>query len=74
MIGKFIMRHQIEDISAFNWEPVHIFISSTLNDMHAERDYLVKQVFPHLREWCENLYSRYPAINRGTLKCHPRWQ
>lgn len=21
--------------------------------MHAERDYLVKQVFPRLREWCE---------------------
>ena len=35
------------------WEKVHIFISSTFNDMHAERDYLVKQVFPELTEWCE---------------------
>ena len=35
------------------WEKVHVFISSTFNDMHAERDYLVKQVFPELREWCE---------------------
>jgi hypothetical protein len=25
------------------WEKVHIFISSTFNDMHAERDYLVKR-------------------------------
>ena len=31
-------------------EKVHIFISSTFNDMHAERDYLVKRVFPHLLE------------------------
>jgi hypothetical protein len=35
------------------WEKVHIFISSTFSDMHAERDYLVKQVFPQLQEWCE---------------------
>ncbi len=35
------------------WETVRIFISSTFEDMHAERDYLVKQVFPELREWCE---------------------
>lgn len=35
------------------WERVSIFISSTFNDMHAERDYLVKDVFPELREWCE---------------------
>jgi len=37
-----------------NWQRVTIFISSTFNDMHAERDYLVKDVFPELREWCEN--------------------
>ncbi len=35
------------------WERVRVFISSTFNDMHAERDYLVKRVFPELREWCE---------------------
>ncbi|MEN6315849.1 MAG: DUF4062 domain-containing protein [Clostridiaceae bacterium] len=35
------------------WENVYIFISSTFNDMHAERDYLVKSVFPELYEWCE---------------------
>jgi hypothetical protein len=36
-----------------DWEKVTIFISSTFNDMHRERDYLVKNVFPELREWCE---------------------
>ncbi|MCL2115938.1 MAG: DUF4062 domain-containing protein [Methanobrevibacter sp.] len=35
------------------WKSVTIFISSTFNDMHLERDYLVKNVFPELREWCE---------------------
>ena len=34
------------------WEDVKIFISSTFDDMHAERDYLVKYVFPELSEWC----------------------
>lgn len=34
------------------WENVYIFISSTFNDMHAERDYLIKRVFPELRLWC----------------------
>lgn len=34
------------------WENVYVFISSTFNDMHAERDYLVKRVFPELRIWC----------------------
>lgn len=34
------------------WQNVYIFISSTFNDMHAERDYLIKRVFPALRLWC----------------------
>ena len=45
------------------WETVHIFISSTFNDMHAERDYLVKQVFPELREWCERRKLRLVDID-----------
>ena len=39
-------------MSQSNWENVYLFISSTFNDMHAERDYLVKRVFPELRMWC----------------------
>lgn len=35
------------------WKTAYIFISSTFNDMHAERDYLIKEVFPELSEWCE---------------------
>src|SRR5210317_1909555 len=32
------------------WQTVRVFISSTFRDMHAERDLLVKRVFPALRE------------------------
>ena len=34
------------------WRTVRVFLSSTFRDMHAERDHLVKAVFPRLREWC----------------------
>ncbi len=33
-----------------SWNTVRVFISSTFRDMHAERDQLVKVVFPALRE------------------------
>jgi WD40 repeat protein len=45
------------------WENVPIFISSTFNDMHAERDYLVKSVFPALSEWCEERRLRLIDID-----------
>jgi hypothetical protein len=45
------------------WENVYIFISSTFNDMHAERDYLVKKVFPQLSAWCEERKLRLIDID-----------
>ncbi|XP_026060883.1 telomerase protein component 1-like isoform X3 [Carassius auratus] len=33
----------------FRWKGVRVFISSTFRDMHAERDVLVRGVFPELR-------------------------
>ena len=38
---------------AASWRTVRVFISSTFRDMHAERDHLVKVVFPELRERLE---------------------
>jgi|GEM_PF-3750309 len=35
-----------------DWIDISIFISSTFNDMHAERDLLLKKVFPELSDWC----------------------
>ncbi|NUQ62866.1 MAG: DUF4062 domain-containing protein [Pirellulales bacterium] len=34
------------------WKTVRVFVSSTFRDMHAERDHLVRVVFPELRERC----------------------
>jgi hypothetical protein len=34
------------------WKTLRIFISSTFRDMHAERDHLVRIVFPELKERC----------------------
>jgi WD40 repeat protein len=48
---------------ADQWEKVHVFISSTFNDMHAERDYLVKRVFPELRDWCEKRKLRLVEVD-----------
>ena len=45
------------------WKNVTVFISSTFNDMHAERDYLVKYVFPELREWCAKRKLRLHDID-----------
>lgn len=43
---------QFQDAPPYHWKTVRVFISSTFRDFHAERDYLVKYVFPELREWC----------------------
>jgi hypothetical protein len=34
------------------WQTVRVFIFSTINDMQAERDYLLRVVFPELSEKC----------------------
>ena len=34
------------------WKTVRVFISSTFRDMQAERDHLVRLVFPRRREQC----------------------
>jgi len=38
---------------ARKWQEIRVFISSTFRDMHAERDHLIKVVFPELRERLE---------------------
>ena len=35
---------------AQTWQTVRVFISSTFRDMNAERDHLVRVVFPELKE------------------------
>ncbi|XP_022087926.1 telomerase protein component 1-like [Acanthaster planci] len=40
-------------IKRSGWKTVRVFVSSTFKDFHAEREILVKEVFPDLRQWCE---------------------
>lgn len=47
------MTAKSDDLAPYRWKDVRVFISSTFRDFHAERDYLVKFVFPELRQWCE---------------------
>eukprot|EP01129_Flabellula_baltica_P011895 TRINITY_DN5286_c0_g1_i1.p1 TRINITY_DN5286_c0_g1~~TRINITY_DN5286_c0_g1_i1.p1 ORF type:complete len:1465 (-),score=299.18 TRINITY_DN5286_c0_g1_i1:13-4407(-) len=37
------------------WRTARVFISSTFLDMHGERDYLTRHVFPELQERCKSL-------------------
>jgi len=52
---------------AHSWQTVRIFISSTLRDMNAASDYLVKVVFPELRE---RMAQRRPYL----IGVDPRWE
>ena len=45
------------------WQEVRVFISSTFRDMHAERDWLVKRVFPRLRAQLEPYRIRLVDID-----------
>ncbi|KAM4808050.1 telomerase protein component 1-like [Rhinophrynus dorsalis] len=48
------------------WQTVRVFVSSTFDDFHSERELLIKQVFPELREWCE-------AHSLCLVECDLRW-
>ena len=37
-----------------HWRTVRVFISSTFNDMHGERDVLTRVVFPQLNNICKS--------------------
>ncbi|XP_071955372.1 telomerase protein component 1-like [Antedon mediterranea] len=49
-----------------NWQVIRIFVSSTFRDFHAEREVLVKKVFPELREWCTQHHLQL-------IECDLRW-
>jgi len=46
------VEEQVKKVRSGKWTAVRVFVSSTFRDMHGERDYLVRKVFPELRERC----------------------
>ncbi|XP_019644611.1 PREDICTED: telomerase protein component 1-like [Branchiostoma belcheri] len=55
-----------KDKAQVGWQEVRVFVSSTFADFHAEREALVKKVFPELREWCEGRQLHL-------VECDLRW-
>ena len=45
------------------WRTVRVFISSTFKDMHAERDLLIRYVFPELRQRARSLFVNLYEID-----------
>ena len=56
---------------AATWRTVRVFISSTFRDMHAERDHLVKVVFPALRERLEKYRVYLVDIDIASFRTRP---
>jgi hypothetical protein len=48
------------------FRPIRVFVSSTFTDFFSEREILVKQFFPELREWCLKR-------NLDLIECDLRW-
>ena len=42
---------------------IRIFLSSTFSDMHEERNYLTKKIFPRIREICERREVRFTVLD-----------
>lgn len=45
--GKFFRRN-------VSWKYASLYVAGSFIDMHAERDYLIKEVLPELSMWCED--------------------
>ncbi|MBQ3331557.1 MAG: DUF4062 domain-containing protein [Ruminococcus sp.] len=61
--GGSLPEEKKKDTEENGWRDVYVFISSTFNDMHAERNYLVKRVFPELSQWCARRRLRLRDID-----------
>ncbi|KAM3936475.1 telomerase protein component 1-like [Leptodactylus fuscus] len=60
------LQHDTNQCVPSGWITIRVFVSSTFDDFHSEREVLVKQVFPELREWCE-------ARSMWLVECDLRW-
>jgi hypothetical protein len=62
-LPSFWKERDMTNAIAVPWKRVAVFVSSTFSDMHAERDYLVKRVFPDLHDWCERRRLRLVDVD-----------
>ena len=45
------------------WREAKVFISSTFRDMHGERDYLTKFIFPELQDRCNKIHVHVNVVD-----------
>ena len=57
---------KIAAVRRTGWQTIRIFVSSTFRDFNAEREILVKKVFPDLRIWCQ-------SRRLNLVECDLRW-
>jgi preprotein translocase subunit SecA/nephrocystin-3 len=54
---------------------IRVFISSTFCDMQADRDALVKNIFPQLRKLCESRAVTWTEVGlRWGITSEPPWR
>ena len=42
---------------------IRLFLSSTFKDMNAERDYLVRVIFPQVEEYCRKRHIKFEPVD-----------
>lgn len=52
--GLCCISKEITEINRKDWKEIRLFVSSTFTDYFAERELLIKNTIPQLREWCAN--------------------
>jgi len=57
------MANEAETGSAISNRTIRVFVSSTFKDMHAERELLVKKIFPELRRVCAERFVTFTEID-----------
>ncbi len=54
---------QVQKVRSGKWRCARVFLSSTFRDMHGERDYLSRFVFPELRHRCKQKQIHFYDID-----------
>ena len=52
-----------ESLNPASDSEIRVFISSTFKDMHAERELLIKRVFPELRRICADRFVTFTEVD-----------
>ena len=63
LIYNDILKGKFEHVFKDRSKTVRIFLSSTFTDTHEERDYLIENVFPKLKDYCKKEHGLDFQVN-----------